>query len=270
MDEPFTGWNDALRSYLAEIADVAALLWEKGWAERNAGNVSVDVTAAAGAAADSPEGAFRPLAGAVPPETAGRFYLTKATGARFRDIARRPEAGLLLVRVSELLDGYRVLAGGDRPGREATSELISHLKIHGMLRRTGQPPRAVLHTHPTHLIALTHAEAFVRGEALNRILWRMHPEVKVVLPEGVGVVPYVCPGTEALADATVRALEGRRLAVWRKHGAVAVGADAAEAFDLADTADKAARIYLLCRAAGLEPLGLSGIDLEDLERRFRL
>jgi rhamnulose-1-phosphate aldolase len=261
-------WNDALRAVLGGIADLAALLWEKGWAERNAGNVSVDVTDAAGPAAEASEGAFRPLSGALPREVAGRCFLAKATGSRFRDIARRPEGGILLLRVSEALDGYRVLGGGDRSGREATSEFLSHLKVHGLLRRRNLPQRAVLHTHPTHLIALTHAPECAGEDALNRILWAMHPEVKVVLPEGAGLVPYVCPGTEALADATLHALDSRRLAVWRMHGAVAVGADVAEAFDLADTADKAARIYLLCKGAGFQPEGLTRENLEELERKF--
>jgi rhamnulose-1-phosphate aldolase len=269
MDAPGFAWNDALRSVLSEVADVASLLWEKGWAERNAGNVSVDVTDLAGPAGEPGEGAFRPLQGAIPPETAGRLYLAKATGSRFRDIARRPESGLLLVQVAERLDGYRILAGGGRRAAEATSEFLSHLKVHGMLRRKGMPHRAVLHTHPTHLIALTHVAKYAREDALNDLLWSLPPEVKVVLPDGAGFVPYVCPGTEALADATLRALEGHRLAVWQKHGAVAVGADAAEAFDLVDTVEKAARIFFLCRSAGFEPTPLSKADLEELERRFR-
>jgi rhamnulose-1-phosphate aldolase len=49
---------------------------------------------------------------------------------------------------------------------------------------------------------------------------------------------------------------------------VAVGRDLFEAFDLVDTADKAAEIYLLCRGAGQEPQGLSPEQLAELARRF--
>ena len=96
----------------------------------------------------------------------------------------------------------------------------------------------------------------------------MHPEVKVFLPEGVGFAPYRCPGSSELAAATVEALRDHRLCLWEKHGCVAVGPDVVEAFDLIDTADKAAEIYLLCRGAGHEPQGLSPEQLDELTRRF--
>jgi rhamnulose-1-phosphate aldolase len=171
------------------------------------------------------------------------------------------------VRIEERLDGYRIL--WDREGTSlATSELPAHLEVQGFLRKSASPYSAVLHTHPTHLIALTQIKSLAREDALNQLLWSMHPEVKVVIPEGVGFAPYRCPGSDELAAATAEALRDRRLCLWENHGCVAVGRDVVEAFDLIDTANKAAEIYLLCHGAGHEPQGLSGEQLDEIAHRF--
>jgi rhamnulose-1-phosphate aldolase len=201
-------------------------------------------------------------------ELRGRSYLVTATGGRFREIARRPEKNLVLVRVNEEMDGYLVLWGGEGKFRQATSEFVSHLKIHGLLRHRGLPQKSVLHTHPTEVIALSHMPEFCSGDALNRMLWSMHPEVKVVLPEGLGFAPYRRPGTEDLADATMAALAGHRVVVWEKHGTVAIGENAIEAFDLIDTVGKGAQVFFLCRSVGAEPKGLDDAQLDDLEDAF--
>jgi rhamnulose-1-phosphate aldolase len=166
------------------------------------------------------------------------------------------------------MDGYQILWGGEGQSRRGTSEFVSHLKIHGLLLQKGLPQRAVLHTHPTELIALSHMPEYCQAEALNRMLWSMHPEVKVVLPEGLGFAPYRTPGTEDLADATMTALAGHRLVVWEKHGCVAIGRDAIEAFDLIDTVGKGAEIFFLCRSVGREPKGLDDAQIEDLDGKF--
>ena len=92
----------------------------------------------------------------------------------------------------------------------------------------------------------------------------MHPEMKIVMPDGVGLVPYCVPGTDDLAEATVNVLEHHRLVLWEKHGCVAVGRDVFEAFDLIDTAEKSAKIFLMVRAAGFEADGLTDDQLNEL------
>jgi rhamnulose-1-phosphate aldolase len=94
----------------------------------------------------------------------------------------------------------------------------------------------------------------------------MAPEMVVAVPEGLAVVPYAMPGTMAQGDAAGAAMEGHDVALWVKHGAVAVGRDFADAFDLLDTVNTAARMLLLCRSAGYEPEGLSDAAIEELRR----
>ena len=257
--------NDMLKDILADIGEVSCYLWQKGWAERNAGNVSIDVTE------DVPkvEGAFKRFSDKSVssfPELAGSYFFITATGSRFRDVSRSPEENVLLVRITRELDGYELLWGGKRPGIKPTSEFISHLKIHAMLRRKNLPQRVFLHTHPTHLIALSNIGQYTDENALNQLLWSMHPEVRVFLPEGVGFAPYRCPGSEDLADVTINALESHRVVLWEKHGAGAIGSDIKEAFDLLDMTNKAAEIFTICKSAGFQPRGLSDEQLDELAK----
>jgi rhamnulose-1-phosphate aldolase len=125
-----------------------------------------------------------------------------------------------------------------------------------------------VHSHPTELLALSHDPRLAAAARFERTLWAMHPEVVVAVPEGVALVPYAMPGTAAQGVAAGAAMERHDVALWAKHGAVAVGADFACAFDLLDTVNKAARMLLLGRAAGYEPEGLSDAEVEALRRGY--
>lgn len=248
----------SLKSVIAEISEAAGYLWERGWAEGNAGNLSVDITDLV------PKTAGRMNRPAMKPERinteelAGRSFYMTAAGSRFRDIARAPEENLLMVQIARDLRGYHILGGGKKTGKRPTSELATHLRIHGFLRGNELPQKAVLHTHPPQLIALTHVKPYGSEMALNRMLREMLPEVEIVLPEGVGLAPYRRPGSQALAVVTVRSLKRHRVVLWEKHGCTAIGTTVLEAFDLIDTVNKAAEIFFLCRNAGEYYAGLRG------------
>jgi rhamnulose-1-phosphate aldolase len=253
-----------LQQHLAVVSRIAGDLWNKGWAERNAGNLSIDVT---GLVPES-SGAAVPL-GRPMPELAGRSLWITAMGCRMRHVALDPAANSGVVQITPGGAGYRVAWTGAEGGAfQPASELPSHCAIHASLRRRNAPQQAVLHTHPTELVALTHVRALWDEAGLNRILWRMHPEVVAVVPDGVGLVDYILPGTFEQGLATAARLDDHRVVLWQKHGAVAVGSTLDEAFDLIDTLNKAAQIYLACRAAGFEPEGLSDQEVEALRLAF--
>ena len=253
-----------MKQILADIADIAGLISQRGWAERNAGNVSVDVTEDSGWASGLRRGR-RVRTPVNYPELAGRSFLVTATGARFRDVARHPDKHVVLAKVADDLSGYQILLSpGENVDLLTTSEFPSHLSVHAYLRRVHPQKRAVLHTHPDHLLALTHIGRYCSTERLSHLLWSMHPEMKIVMPDGVGLVPYCLPGSEDLAEATVKVLEQHRLVLWEKHGCVAVGRDVFEAFDLIDTAEKSAHIFLMVRSAGFEADGLTDKQLNEL------
>ncbi len=261
----------ALAPHVEEMTEISAYLWEKGWAERNAGNLSIDVTELLAAGAPPADGAWRALDNRYS-LLAGRCFLVTGTGRRFRDLARNPAGAACLLRLDDRGAGFRVLWGGaDDPQFRPTSEFPAHLRVHEFLRETGAREKAVLHTHPTELVALTHLPEYGDEAKLNRALFAVHPEIRVCVARGVGYVPYTVPGSEALAQATVAALRrGHGVALWEMHGCVAVGKDAVEAFDAIDTLNKGAQLILLCRAAGREPRGLSDAQLQELAAAFGL
>lgn len=211
--------NPALKGAIQAVATVGQMLWQKGWAEKNAGNLSWDVT---GLVKVKPKllksSSFREQSG-YPSEMDGRSLLITGTGTRFRDIEKNPEACLCVLRFSEKGDGYHILWGGKRPGFRPTSELSSHVSLQHSLLKGGGKLKVVLHTHPDELVALTHLPETNNQNALNWALWGMIPEVKLFVSRGVGLVPYRLAGTDALAQATVEVLnKGYKVAVWETRG----------------------------------------------------
>jgi rhamnulose-1-phosphate aldolase len=262
----------ALVTTLRDAQEVSAFLWDRGWAESNAGNLSIDVSRSV-AGTDAVFSRVRHESLAVPcPELAERFFLVTGSGRRFRDFARDAEHNSMLLQLDADGAGYTVLWGGlNGLDFRPTSELPTHLRLHAHAVGSASDLNVVLHTHPTDLIALTHMPDCRHEGNLNRILWSVLPEVKVYLPRGVGLVPYRVPGSDALATATERVVRGgHTVAVWQFHGCLALGASASEAFDRIDTANKAARVALQCRAAGHRVGGLGPAQLAELEREFDL
>lgn len=271
MDE-FVKRYAGLEPLLAQATEASSYLWSKGWAERNGGNLSVDVTEIIrSAGVRPPDGPLQNCAEAYP-ELAGRSFLVTGTGRRFRDLAKAAAPNVCILSMTAAGDGYRIIWGGDSGGPfRPTSEFPSHLRVHEFLRESAAPQRVVLHTHPTELIALTHLAEYRSEAGLNRALWASHPEVKVVLPKGIAWTDYLVPGSEKLALATVAGFRrGRAVVMWPMHGCVAVGREIMEAFDLIDTLNKAAQIVLFVRAAGQQLEGLTPDNLAELAQTFKL
>lgn len=249
-----------------EIASVAGWLWQRGWAERNAGNISVRVD----------DDNLKQLAFASDyqlfplqkpfPALRRQFFLVTGTNTRMRDVAAAPLENILLIMVNDVGTGYHIISpSADTPLRP-TSELPSHLCIHDMLLRTRPGNKVVMHTHVTELIALTHIKDLCDSLKLNRILLGMHPEARVFVPAGAGFVPYLLPGTATIGEATVKALEDHSVAIWEKHGVFATGSTPQETFDIIDLLAKSASVWFLCRSAGYDPEGLTESQLEELAK----
>ena len=259
--------NKVLRNYHEDISEVTQYLWQKGWAERNAGNLSIDITGELAVPKELNSYRKYPLQ-KCGQNLSGRIFITTITGARLRDIKKDAENTLLVVAIAKDLSGYHVLNAKKAAAKKATSEFPSHLMVHAMLRASNSPKKAVIHTHPNNLIAMSQVKEFKNESRLNAVLFGMHPEVRVVLPQGVGFAPYRCPGSLDLAEATIGSLKGKSITVWEKHGVVSAGVDIFESFDFIDTIAKAADIYFLCKMAGKEPERLSGAQLKEIDRAF--
>lgn len=261
-------YNKELQSRMDEVAEVAGYLWMKGWAERNGGNISYNITDVM----DARIRELSPISGKfrleIPAEAlAGNCFLVTGTGRRMRDVASALMENASIIRISEDGASYEIVA--ERPIRP-TSELPSHLRIHDRMVRQGRNIRAVIHTHPTELVAMTHHRAFLEKNVLGRLLWSMIPETRAFCPKGLGIVPYACPGSVELAEATIRELDEYDIVMWEKHGAVGIGENLIEPFDMMDTLNKSACIYLSARAMGFCPEGMTDGQMDEMKDRFGL
>lgn len=260
--------NIALQKIVLEVAAIAGHLWSKGWAERNAGNISRNIT-------DILNDDFCDLHPQSPacvlnrpyPGLAGESFLVTASGIRMRDLASEPLSNIVIIRVADNGKYYTLFSNSDKADGKVkpTSELATHLQIHQMIAQRGSKEKVIVHTHANELIALTQLSALKDTTSLNHILWGMHPETMLVVPKGVGFVPYCLPGTESMAEATLKMLQQHDVALWEKHGVVAIGEDVQDTFDTIDIVCKSARIWLMCKSAGYEPEGLSSLQIEELK-----
>jgi len=199
----------------------------------------------------------------IPWELAGQYFFVTVTGSRCRDLAHEPHKGLLLTRIADSCDGYYILWGGIGSKSRPTNEFLPHLKIHGLLCRMNAPQKVVVHSHPPELVALTHMEDYGQ-ESFQRFLRSTHVATKY-FPEGVGMAPYETGGSEDLANVTENLFERHKAILWEKHGCTTIGVDSAEAFDLIDILNSAARVFLLCKSAGYEPKDLHSKQLQELQ-----
>jgi rhamnulose-1-phosphate aldolase len=257
--------GESVKAELDKVSEVAGYLWERGWTERNGGNVSVNLTGMEDQVPVPAKTASVPAAD-LPPEAAGLTLFITGAGERLRDLRPPIRAGSV-IRFDGEAKGYRILwSAADPWAFRATSELPSHLLIHLDLSARETDHRAVVHCHPLHLTALSHHPRYGHDEQLlTRTLWGMLPEVRVFVPSGVAIAPYALPGSRELADLTVEGLRRADMVLWSKHGITASGRDVREAFDLIDVAEKGAAILLGCLAAGYQPEGLSDDQMGELE-----
>ena len=259
----------ALKAEIDKVAEVAGYLWMKGWAERNGGNITINITEWVDDAMRALPAISEPRAiGAELPHLKGCWFYCKGTQKRMRDLARDPMANGSIIRILDDCAHYEMVA--DAPVAP-TSELPSHLSVHNYLLAKGSPYRASLHTHPIELVALTHSKKWMEKDAATRMLWSMIPETKAFCPRGLGMVPYMLPSSVELAEATIRTLdEDYDVVMWEKHGVFAVDVDIMDAFDQVDVLNKAAQIYISARNMGFEPDGMTPAQMRELRDVFGL
>jgi L-fuculose-phosphate aldolase len=150
-------------------------------------------------------------------------------------IAVTPTGGVISELTAEMMtvidtDGA-VVDGSLAP----TSEVPMHLAIY---RATGAG--AIAHTHA---VGSTAVACTMDGIPLvHYALLSLGGEIRVA--------PYATYGTEELAAHVVKALEGRRAALMRNHGSIAIGATVAEAAGNLELTEWCAELYARCLALG--------------------
>ena len=253
---------------IGQAAEVAGYLWEKGWAERNGGNITLNITEYVDDEIKSMPAISEPIAiGMHLPYIKGCYFYCKGTQKRMRDLARWPMDNGSIIRILDDCEHYEIIAD---KAVMPTSEAPAHLSVHNYLLEKGSPYRASLHTHPIELIALTHNKHFLEKDVATHTLWSMIPETKAFCPRGLGIIPYELPGSVNLAEATIKQLEDYDVAMWEKHGVFAVDVDIMSAFDQVDVLNKSALIYVAAKSMGFEPDGMSDEQMAEMTRAFNL
>lgn len=251
-----------MESLYCEISSIAALLCERGWAERNAGNFSIRLEEMP--ALPGPRRYMLPmvLSDVWTEET---ILLVTAAGIRMRELKDRPRDGIMVLRFHQ---GQQEAMLYGPSGLEPSTELITHLMVNTTLLKDQPDQKALLHAHVTDLIAMTHHPDLSEDQGLNDALMRMHAETLFFLPEGIAILPFGVPGSMELAKNTAMAFQVRKVCVWPKHGALACGPTITEAFDRLDIVAKAARLWLMCKSAGFSPQGLNPAELHALRHAY--
>lgn len=205
------------QTLISDIAQCAGLIHSYGWAEANAGNLSIDVTSRV-----------------ISPKPNARYYIVSRTGSRYRQTAIDPLRNLLLIEVASQESFFPSDA-------KPTMEWISHRCLQLAIGNRS----VILHTHPAEIIAL--AALDISEADLNQSFARLLPELPLYLPEGIAVAPLRSPGSKELCEASLQALTGQKALIWSGHGILCFGNSLDEALDYMEIIVKAARIFLLLR-----------------------
>ncbi|MDO4163750.1 MAG: rhamnulose-1-phosphate aldolase [Bacteroides sp.] len=258
----------ALAAEVNKVAEVAGYLWQKGWAERNGGNITVNITEYVDDAIKAmPAISEVKSIGATLPHLKGCYFYCKGTNKRMRDLARFPMENGSVIRILDDCASYVIIA--DNPV-QPTSELPSHLSVHNDMIARGLNYKASVHTHPIELVAMTHNKKFLEKDVATRLLWSMIPETKAFCPRGLGIIPYELPSSLKLAEATIKELADYDVVMWEKHGVFAVDVDVMAAFDQIDVLNKSALIYIAAKNMGFEPDGMSDEQMKEMTIAFKL
>jgi len=230
--------------FMVEMMALTYDMWCLGWDERNGGNMSYLLTEEEVAPyLDVTEVIRTILLEFQVPELANTYFLVTGSGKYFRNMKRNPEECLGLIRVNH--DGTMIeLLWGLNNGGNPTSELPSHFMSH--IARLQQDPdhRVIMHTHTTNLIGMTFTHE-LDEKSFTKSLWKMCTECIVVFPEGVGILPWMIPGTDLIGEETAKKMKDYQLVVWPHHGIFGAGNSLDDAFGLIETAEKAAQLYML-------------------------
>ncbi|PLX13233.1 MAG: rhamnulose-1-phosphate aldolase [Marinilabiliales bacterium] len=253
---------DKVKNEIDKVSEIAGFLWERQWAERNAGNISINLSSFfENNISDKPNKLIKYN---FPKDAGGMLLFVTGKGSRLRHLVDRIKETSCIIKINDEANAYSIIWGGEKDGFEVTSEIITHVLIHVFNLENNPQNKIVLHTHPTELIVLSHHPIFKDQDKFNHSLWKMCPEIKLFVPQGVYCAQYALSGTQALAEITIEGLKTTNIVLWEMHGALATAENAEMAFDLLDVANKGAKLILTAWSSGFDPAGLSMEQLEEL------
>lgn len=184
----------------------------------------------------------------------------------------RVTAGNLSVRVP---GGFLITPSGVKPSTLEPARIVL-LADDGTVQDDGATPSsewrfhrdiyvsrpecgAVVHVHSPYATALA---------CQRREIPPFHYMITAVGGDSVRCSRYATFGTQALSDAVLEALAGRRACLLANHGMIATGTTLERAIDLALEVEDLARQFLLANVGG-SPVLLSATDIAEAVERFK-
>ena len=243
--------------------------WLKGWDERNGGNLTLRLDDADIAPYHDnfhQQPRYIPLSQPMP-LLANTPFIVTGSGKFFRNVQLDPAANLGIVKVDSDGAGYHILWGLTNEA-VPTSELPAHFLSHcERIKATNGKDRVIMHCHATNLIALTYVLENDTA-VFTRQLWEGSTECLVVFPDGVGILPWMVPGTDEIGQATAQEMQKHSLVLWPFHGVFGSGPTLDETFGLIDTAEKSAQVLVKVYSMGGMKQTISREELIALGKRF--
>ncbi|MBN9391589.1 MAG: class II aldolase/adducin family protein [Chloroflexi bacterium] len=206
------------------------------------------------------------------PALAGQTIIVSGSGRRLRDIHTDPAANLAAIVIGT--DGITgtLHTSPRRLFERVTSEFNSHLAVHNdQVTLFGTNFQALIHAQPPNLVYLSHVPAYQDQTFMNKRIIRWEPETIVQLPEGLGVLPFLLPGSPAMMEGNVKLLREHQVVLWGKHGVMARSdksvTRAADRIEYLETAAHYEYMDLVC---GGKAEGLSVEQLQEVVRAFNV
>ncbi|MBC1475021.1 rhamnulose-1-phosphate aldolase [Listeria grandensis] len=253
--------------FVQEMMKVTANLYRLGWDERNGGNISYLLREEEVGAYLNPNQVIRTIPMIFDAtELAGKYFIVTGSGKYFKNVIDAPDVNLGIIRVADTGKSVELL-WGFTDGGVPTSELPAHFMSHIERLKIDSDHRIIMHNHATNIIAMTFTHSLEERD-FTRTLWQMCTECIVVFPEGVGILPWMVPGTDAIGMATAAKMREFRLVIWPHHGIFGAGSTMDEVFGLIETAEKAAEVYTLVQAQGGAQQTITDQQLQDLADAF--
>lgn len=255
--------------FLKEMRNIAYNMWRMGWDERNGGNISYLLQEEEVSAYVDVENVIRSIPIKTPAkELEGKLFIVTGSGKYFRNAKKDPRNTFGIIKVGRNGESIDLLWGLE-DGSLPTSELPAHFQSHMERLKLDGNHRVIMHNHATNLLAMTFLHELDEAK-FTKTLWQMCTECIVVFPDGIGILPWMIPGTEEIGQKTAEKMQENRLVLWPHHGIFGAGSTLDEAFGLIETAEKAAQIYTIIGDPSRIKQTITDKELADLAKAFHV
>lgn len=178
------------------------------------------------------------------------------------NVSVRNSAGLLITPSGvpvEALSARAMVQMGLDGSAEADKKPSSEWRFHRDILQHRPEVNAVVHTHSMFATTLA---------CLQREIPAFHYMIAVAGGNNIRCAPYALFGSQALSDAALSALQGRKACLLANHGMIALGRDLAEALSIAVEVENLAEQYWRALQLGT-PYILNDAEMQAVFAQFK-